>query len=316
MGRFSFHLSPYQIKVLGPFWKRAPFRKRTSTQLESHLERFHELGFSLTEVPVILVGTKSLCLKIFSESKKSLEFYTGSSGVFYDSEIYLRGLVSYERLFSKAGGTPPVLYLRFFTESEHALDQPFILAHELAHLTEPSHLINKSLLWREARANVLASMVSGEKMTIYPEGTQIHGEVLTNHVMAVNLWEPQVNHIQEVIADLRASHLNATLLGSFLFRFGQAFGRDSLVELIHWMDAYAIRTEQDSHYVFMKEGLYSPPSKSQERALILKNFHLIFQGIKTWACTQNNQDLIQWVFARSERLGFGDYFFQRVKRVS
>ena len=70
------------------------------------------------------------------------------------------------------GEKPKIFFLPSMSDSHHALDYKFMTAHEIAHATEipTSH---KSLIWREARADILAYLITDKTKMKVPPGMKI-----------------------------------------------------------------------------------------------------------------------------------------------
>jgi hypothetical protein len=141
-----------------------------------------------------------------------------------------------------------ILFLTAIHDRFHTLDGHFMIAHDLAHGTEINEAPN-SRAWREARADLLAYFITGENELKYPrelgELYKAHwpklsemSEPIEDPVMFVarSLVEPSVDHLQRLIPELAAYHLNSQVFSSALYQVAQALGPESVSLFIRWMD--------------------------------------------------------------------------------
>lgn len=136
---------------------------------------------------------------------------------------------------------PRILVLPASTASYHSLQNRFIVSHELAHETE-NQKSHQDLMWREARADFLAYVTTGETEVIFPEGIKlalvrsdgsIYEETVTK---ARSLTEPTIASSAEIMPHLAAYHHNSQIISSVLFELGQKLGRKKMIEFVQWMD--------------------------------------------------------------------------------
>lgn len=117
---------------------------------------------------------------------------------------------------------PTVLVLTAVSPTYHSLQNKFLLAHEMAHLTQnlKSPL---GAMWLEAHADFLAFAATGIADLIFPEG--LHREIMKSDgstemrtlTTLRSLSDPSVRTAQDVLPSLREYHRNSQVISSTLF---------------------------------------------------------------------------------------------------
>lgn len=161
--------------------------------------------------------------------------------------------------------TRKFLLFSALTENYHTLDNKFMVAHEWAHTTEPLQQ-PMGRIWREARADLLAYLATGETALRIPrklaeeEGQvdrlaneeKVHnsfeegqnsltrGPTTTETVTLRSLREPTMRRFSGAVSAQLSAHLNSQIISSALYAVARAFGDRALADFIHWMD-YAVQ---------------------------------------------------------------------------
>lgn len=136
---------------------------------------------------------------------------------------------------------PRILAIPAVTSTYHSIENRFLIAHELAHLTENSHG-HRDLMWREARADFLAFLTTGHTDVVLPEGIELEmvrkdGSIFKQKVTTVrSMSQPSIASVGELWPSLGAYHRNSQILSSALYNLEQMISRDRAIEFVKWMD--------------------------------------------------------------------------------
>jgi hypothetical protein len=140
---------------------------------------------------------------------------------------------------------PRFLVLPAVTKSYHSLQNTFVVAHEIAHETEnPSS--HRSLIWREARADFLAFVATGETDVLFSEGVDLElvksdGTIYKQRVTKVrSLNSPTVAKVADLMPKLGAYHHNSQIISSALFEISNQLGQARAISFVRWMDSLGV----------------------------------------------------------------------------
>jgi hypothetical protein len=161
--------------------------------------------------------------------------------------IGIPGLLGNRTLFiglTERGGfeeMPKFLVLPAVTRTYHSLQNRYVVAHELAHVTENPNS-HRDMLWREARADFMAYAITGETDLVFPEGIDVEqvrddGSTYKRRMTRIrSLREPTVDSIERLHPRLGAYHHNSQITSSALFQLARRIGRERVIEFVRWMD--------------------------------------------------------------------------------
>jgi len=136
---------------------------------------------------------------------------------------------------------PRFLLLTAVSKTDHSLYNRLVVAHELGHETENSNS-HRSLIWREARADLLAYLVTNQTDLIYQEGLTLEmvrkdGTFYKEKRVKIrSIKDPYMRSIKDIQPHISAYHYNSEIISSALYQVAHRLGRDKLVKFIHWMD--------------------------------------------------------------------------------
>lgn len=136
---------------------------------------------------------------------------------------------------------PRFLALPAVSSTYHSIQNKFVTSHELAHETENTES-HKDLMWREARADFLAYVTTGQTDVVFPEGIELElvrpdGTTYKQKVtIARSLSHPTIASLDSIFPHLAAYHHNSQIISSALFNIAQRLGNNRAVELVKWMD--------------------------------------------------------------------------------
>lgn len=239
-----------------------------------------------------------------------------------DQFIGLPGIVGRNIFMGKLkpnaiGNYPKVLFLPAITDVHHSLDYKSMLAHELAHATENENS-HQSILWREARADIMAYFITADTEARLPPGTKLEvmdseGNFTVKEVEIIrSLKNPTVKKVTDVVPHSSAQHTNSQIISSFLYELSQKEGQAEVVDFIKWMDDDRtnlipnIKSSNDiGHGTFKKEIAYVddgyPPGVRRQYK---ETLNMIGAKIRKWAETRNfDAQTSQWIEAQLNERG-------------
>lgn len=234
----------FNLRVVGVTGKKATFEplqlyRRAKSLGGAYVANFEHLGFKFPAGLEFIIETHPGAVTVGKTPFHGAGWASQKMGhafmAFDGSNLKLPGLVGRSKLNSNG---QRVVFLGAVNEKQHALDFPLGVAHEIAHATEPLNS-NPSLIWREARADFLGYLVSGESQVRMPaqvkakSGSLTSGKVITTRDIA----QPTVKTPDQGRASLTSYHKNSMIVSSLLHDLSQKLGRDEAVAFVKWMDA-------------------------------------------------------------------------------
>lgn len=118
-----------------------------------------------------------------------------------------------------------VMIIGVSSNGEHGLSNTMGLAHEIAHGTEPpTSSSHGCMMWREARADILASIITGESEVV------VDGEVVRD------LANPLVKTMDDLIPSAHSYHVNSEAISGFLYLLKTRMGDRFIADFVKWMD--------------------------------------------------------------------------------
>ncbi len=255
--------------------------ERTVREVGTLMDAFNVLGFSFTSYLQILVEAHPHAIRFLGLSPdshlswKNIELGTpwiGSS----KSMIGIPGVFGGNKIFEgrhEKGDferDPEIFVIPAYSDTYHFVTNRFVLAHELAHQTEnvKSH---RDLFWREARADYLAYLATGQTDFILPEAANVNlskqnGETYQVKVNRIrSLRRPVVASLNEAMPDLDLYHFNSQLISSAMYVLGQKLGEGRMIDFIDWMDH---QTPRKKLRQLVDESKMLKPSTSPDHELV------------------------------------------------
>lgn len=308
LGFSSETFNSFDVRIEGHWggpalWTSQNLLNAAATHITVFQEKLHELGFSQTHYLNVLVekhpgavncpvlGGMGTCLIISPWALIETPGLFGRS-IFFGSQF---------RQTSK-GSTVRTLVFTAFSNDIHSIFSPFIVAHELAHNTEPIIGGSSSGIWQEARADFLAYLVTGEAEVIFPSGHPPHqfseiGEripILSPSRRSLKM--PVVSKLSQLIPNKHAYHENSEIISSLLYRLDNKFGAQWPIAFINWIDQAnegiilsldeAVRESTASYHIE-----YGPDIKEGW----IKVVESFLGALISWSEEQTNEDILHWL---------------------
>ena len=287
----------FNIRVIGnsvSSSQRSPRKvlKETKKMLKMYIDELEELGLTQDTFYQVLVESELNAVKQLGITKSGALSWAGNPGSFpwihnATELIGMPALSGQIKLFTgklkanRLGNKPKVFFLPMINEKSHSLDFKFIIAHEIAHTTEPDST-TWPMLWREARADYLAYFLTGETKMRVPPGTEVEvmdkaGVITRKKVDSVrDIASPEVKKLSEVRPSMQFFHDNSTLFSSMLLDMEKEFGKEASLDLIRWMDLH------DKSYFLNKPVHSQKENLSVVRKAIYKDFNVTSNAIRDW----------------------------------
>lgn len=256
----TYRSSQFDLRVVSESASRNAFSpaaltKRSIGDLKSMYGAFAALGFRANTFMQVLVESHpdAVGSARFSSDGKvnfgssagrtpwvhNFSAFIGLPNLFGGKSLFFGKLTS---RYSKE--TPGILFLPAVTETYHTLQNRFMIAHEIAHVME-APTSHRDLLWREARADFLAYIITGQTSIDFPEGHELeimqpNGDIEKQTVRMVrSLRTPTIESVSSLIPHLSAYHFNSQLISSALYSISQKLGRERALDLVRWMDTHS-----------------------------------------------------------------------------
>lgn len=236
----------------GNVFSPTALREQTINTIFSMQAAFRDMGFNFQSYIQVLVEAHTNAIKqlVLEENHKEkwVNHESNTPWVNYMGELIgIPNILGFSSVFFGKSNNmgfsnmPRILVLNAFSKTYHFLSNRYIIAHELGHITEikSSHL---SLIWREARADLLAYLMTGETRAFIPEGI-IMETVRSNGITYKetkttirSLLDPTVPSIDFIYPYINAYHYNSEIISSTLYEMSQKLGTQKLIDFILWMD--------------------------------------------------------------------------------
>lgn len=250
----SFDLRVLSTDLRKNTFSPATLRERTIQEIGDLQSSYREMGFSFRSFIQVLVEAHPGAMGQLglSESGKIIWNDTAGNTPWVGNArefIGIPGLFGRLDLFvgrtDKKGfeDMPRILALPAVTSTYHSIQNRFVISHELAHETENPQG-HRDLMWREARADFLAFLTTGQTNVVFPEGIELKlmradGSTYKQKVTTVrSMSQPTVTSVSELWPSLEAYHHNSQILSSALYKVAQAMGRNHAIEFVKWMDRF------------------------------------------------------------------------------
>lgn len=180
---------------------------------------------------------------------------------------------------------PFILALTAMSETYHTLQNRFMVAHELAHLTENLSSHSDSI-WREARADFLAYAITGQTEIVLPEGVYLEKiredgtqyREFSTHPRSFT--DPSVRSVNKALPAISSFHFNSQIISSALYEISQKIGVSRAVEFVQWMDEM-----EGPNTIRDPEG--EGGNLQQVKAEIQKNIMRVGQYLRQWIKESN-----------------------------
>jgi|GEM_PF-7018585 len=168
-----------------------------------------------------------------------------------------------------------VMVLPVLDGAQSASSSKFVIAHEYVHLTEGRNL-KFVPLWQETRADLIASLITGETGFYFPNFAEINESVqIVEGTRSRTLEADELRRASQHIEE-KSYHFNSEILSQFLFKAQQAVKKPVILDFIKWFDAH-LEDPSKTFFKYMIEGSLSPYEQIYGTA----------QVFGVWAATQD-----------------------------
>jgi len=168
-----------------------------------------------------------------------------------------------------------VMVLPVLDGAQSASSSRFVIAHEYAHLTEGRNL-KFVPLWQETRADLIASLITGETGFYFPNFAQFDEPVqIVEGTRSRTLEADELKRASQHVKE-ENYHFNSEILSQFLFKAQQAVERPVILDFIKWFDAH-LEAPSKTFFKYMLEGSLSP----------YEQIYGTVQIFGVWAATQD-----------------------------
>lgn len=305
----AFNVRIFSKSILRNSFSPAGLKTRVVSDLNDLVSSYTEMGFLLNSFLQVLVEAHHNATADLGFKNGQIRFIDRSSNTPWVGNV--RNFVGIPNVFggwslftgilekNSFVNLPRILVLPAMSSTHHSIEDKFIIAHELAHVTQ-NDLSHSDLMWLEARADFLAYLTTGQTEVYFPDGIEIDivsndGSITKKVVKTVrSISNPTISNIDQIFINLNAYHHNSQIISSTLFEIAQSLGRERSIELIKWMDA--IEGDQIISNLKPKSiaSIDNSDSKVNEEYIDDNNLNLVIIAIKDHLARIGNL-FRQWV---------------------
>lgn len=224
--------------------------------IESTLQAFDKMGMHINYDLQILVPLSPTAIQ------GSLP---GSHVCFVNGLIRIPCLSGHHAPFliasqSQSGKKPIFVIFGMDKSGVHDVADRFIVAHELAHITEKSSSYNDAI-WLEARADLLSYLATGltELTTPQLEWIQVYDskgrESRYPGKVVRSISDPITAKVSSRMPKMEFYHGNSQIISSALYLVGRKFGPARIEDFINWMDKLESRNTNPERADILKKAV-------------------------------------------------------------
>ncbi|MDB5037510.1 MAG: hypothetical protein JWQ35_1038 [Bacteriovoracaceae bacterium] len=335
IGVTAFTSPKFDIKIIGKLTRSSKYeplilREETIKVVSDLLDRFSKLGFKQQVFLKILIEAQPNMSAYFRKKRSSWMLRTDSADDWFSpwvggDDLHYAGVPGLfggthhfqGRILSEGfSQSPRFLFLPVIDSSTHVLENEAMVAHELAHATqiESSH---NSELWQEARADILAYLVTGKTQFSFPRPhkiTTMNSDgiwFLKDFEVIRDLKEPRIKTVADILPSIVEKHWNSQIFSNFLYEFSIHTSDQDLVDFIHFMDFHPpevlprlVDRVRTNHQTDTSE-LTITETTEEGRNITQEQLFKMVKMFRTWADKREfSKDQNDWIQEALKKRGF------------
>lgn len=196
-------------------------------QVQTYVHRLQNLGLTFKTRFLVISGTHTQAILRAHEAgiRDGQPLLTPRVDFAGNSELVPNFIRGYQSVAHEP--QHPVLFFPVFSLTEHSLDHPFIIAHELAHLTENTPIYDRYQAWSEGRADFIAYLATGISRIDFPQNLNRS----SRRFDVLNF-----RHRRQLTQVSASYHTHSQVISHILLRLEQSLGRATTIEWLNRMD--------------------------------------------------------------------------------